>query len=128
MEDLYRENIMDHYKSPRNFGKLEGADIVFNDYNPLCGDEVTLYVKTGSDQIKEVKFEGRGCALSMASASILTEELNGKSLSEVRTLTQEAVLKMVGVDVSPSRIKCVMLALSALKKGMITSKVKENVA
>ena len=118
MEDIYRENIMDHYKNPRNFGKLKTANIEYRDYNPICGDEITIQIEIQNDKVKDVKFIGKGCAISMATASILTEELKGKSIKDVEKLKNEDILKMIGIDVSPSRIKCVLLSLSAIKKGM----------
>ena len=124
MEDIYRENIMDHYKNPRNFGKLENANIEFHDYNPLCGDEITVQLKTNGDEIKGIKFSGRGCALSMATASILTEEIKGKAIKDVEKLTNEDIFKMIGINVSPSRIKCVLLSLSAIKKGVKLNDIK----
>mgnify|MGYP001607244498 CR=1 FL=1 len=124
MDDIYRENIMDHYKNPRNFGKLENANIEFHDYNPLCGDEITIQLKTNGSAIKEIKFVGRGCALSMATASMLTEELKEKTINDVDKLTNEDIFKMIGINVSPSRIKCVLLASTAIKKGVKLNGIK----
>ena len=124
MEEMYRENIMDHYKNPRNFGKLKNATIEFKDYNPICGDEITIQIEIEDNKVKDVKFIGKGCALSMATASILTDELKGKPVKEIEKLSKEDILKMVGIEVSPSRIKCVMLSLSAIKKGVKLNDIK----
>ena len=116
--DLYREVILDHYRNPRNKGTLDPADYSYEDTNPLCGDEVRIDVRVADDRVAEVKFSGRGCAISQASASILTEMVEGRPLAEVKALTKDDVLEELGVPVSPARLKCALLGLKVLKAGL----------
>ena len=104
-DQFYREYILDHYKNPRNFGRIEDADISHEEYNPLCGDLVGMDFRVRDGVIAEVRFHGRGCAISQASASLLTERLKGRSLEEARTLSKEDVLDELGIDISPARLK-----------------------
>ncbi len=115
MDDLYRDYILDHYKNPRNHGDLADATHRYHDTNPLCGDEITMMLLVEDDRIRDVRFIGRGCAISQASASILTEEVKGKTLDEVRAIDREHVLANLGITISPARIKCALLSLKALK-------------
>jgi nitrogen fixation NifU-like protein len=116
MDDLYRDYILDHYKNPRNFGELPDATHHYHDTNPLCGDEITMMLLVDDDQrVQDVRFTGRGCAISQASASILTEEVKGKTLDELRAIDREHVLANLGIPISPARIKCALLSLKALK-------------
>lgn len=115
MDDLYRDYILDHYKNPRNAGELPQATHRYHDTNPLCGDEITMMLLVEDDRIRDVRFIGRGCAISQASASILTEEVKGKTLDEVRAIDREHVLANLGITISPARIKCALLSLKALK-------------
>lgn len=116
MDDLYRDYILDHYKNPRNFGELEGATHHYHDTNPLCGDEITMFLLVGEDgRVNDVHFTGRGCAISQASASILTDEVKGKTLNELKAFDREHVLQNLGITISPARIKCALLSLKALK-------------
>ncbi len=116
---MYQENILDHYKNPRNFGEMKEPDIAARDNNPLCGDELALYLKLGSDgRVEDVKFQGRGCAISQASASMLTLMLKGKTLEEARAIDQDRILKALGIPISPVRIKCALLSLHVLKSGL----------
>lgn len=118
MEDLYRENIIDHYQNPRNYGTLDHPDITYQDDNPLCGDVIRIDLKLDQDdRITEVAFSGEGCAISQASASMLTEEILGKTLEEVRHLSKDDVLEMLGIQLGPVRIKCALLSLKVLKAG-----------
>lgn len=117
MDDLYRENIIDHYRHPRNKGHLEQPDIQFHDVNPFCGDEITIEVKLDGDRIADVAFEGKGCAISQASASMLTEEIVGMSLEEVKALDKDFILDMLGIPIGPVRMKCALLSLKVLKAG-----------
>ena len=119
IEDLYREEIMDHYQNPRNFGKMEDADASYHDYNPVCGDEVEMQAKMESGTVKEAMFTGKGCAISQAAASMLTEEITGKNIKAVIAMTKDDMLKIVRINPGPVRIKCAMLALRALQKGII---------
>ncbi len=115
MDDMYRDYILDHYKNPRNSGDLEGATNTYQDSNPLCGDEITMALLIDGDRVKDVRFKGRGCAISQASASILTEEIKGKTLSEVRAIDRQHILENLGIPISPARIKCALLGLKTLK-------------
>lgn len=135
--DLYREEILEHWQNPLNFGVIKGADLVIEQVNPLCGDEVTFFFKfqrarnyssNASEKSKkdssrsartiiiDVKFTGSGCAISMASASILSEAIKGKKVSELERITGEDVLGLIGGSVTPARLKCAFLALEAVKK------------
>ena len=119
-DDIYREIILDHYRNPRNKGKLSNADVSIHDNNPLCGDEIDIHLRVEEDKIKDIKFEGRGCAISQASASMLTEMIMGKSLNTIKDLTKEDILENIGlINLGPARIKCALLSLKVLKLGMI---------
>jgi nitrogen fixation protein NifU and related proteins len=115
MDDMYRDYILDHYKNPRNSGALPGATNSYHDTNPLCGDEITMSLLIDDDVVKDVRFEGKGCAISQASASILTEEIKGKALAEVRAIDRQHILENLGIPISPARIKCALLGLKTLK-------------
>ena len=116
-DQFYREFILDHYKNPRNFGRLEPADISHEEYNPLCGDLVGMDLQVRDGMIEDVRFHGRGCAISQASASLLTERLKGMSLDEARQISKDDVLDELGIDISPARLKCALLSLKVLKVG-----------
>jgi len=118
--DIYRELILDYYRNPRNFGKLEKYDITAHDSNPLCGDEIDMQIKVGDGQkIEEIRFFGKGCAISQASASMLTELAKGKPLEWVKDLAKEDIFKMLGnPDLGPSRVKCALLGMKVLKTGV----------
>lgn len=118
--DIYKELILDYYRNPRNFGKLEKFDINAHDTNPLCGDEVDIQIKVGDGgRIEQIKFSGKGCAISQASASMLTELAKGKELDWVKELSKADVLKMLGnPELGPSRIKCALLGMKVLKTGV----------
>jgi nitrogen fixation NifU-like protein len=117
-DSIYREIILDHSKHPRNKGILDPADYSYEDVNPLCGDEIRIDVRVKDDQIDEIAFSGRGCAVSQASASILTEMVEGMSLDEVKHLTKDDLLEEIGIPVSPARLKCALLGLKVLKAGI----------
>ncbi|MBI2977089.1 MAG: SUF system NifU family Fe-S cluster assembly protein [Chloroflexi bacterium] len=118
MDDMYREVILDHYKNPRNFGTLDPADISYEDDNPLCGDRIRIDLRLDENQrVKEVAFSGHGCAISQASASMLTEEILGKTLDEIRHIGKEQVLELLGIELGPVRLKCALLSLKVLKAG-----------
>jgi nitrogen fixation NifU-like protein len=116
-EQFYREYILDHYKNPRNFGRIEGAEITHEEYNPLCGDVVGMDFRVRGGVIEDVRFHGRGCAISQASASLLTERLKGMTLNEARQVGKDDVLEELGIDISPARLKCALLSLKVLKVG-----------
>jgi nitrogen fixation NifU-like protein len=117
MDQLYRENILDHYKHPRNYGAIEGPDAEAEGMNPLCGDEVSIQITFGDDgeTIDDVKFSGRGCAISVAATSMLTELIKGRTASEVAALPKENLLGEIGAPLTPVRLKCAILGLSTLK-------------
>ena len=123
-DQLLREVILDHYKNPRGHGVMEDADADAEGMNPLCGDEVTIYVRFGedSDTIDEVKFSGRGCAISQAATSMLTEMVQGKKASEVATLDKDELLDEIGIPLTPIRLKCAMLGLTTLKVALHKAK------
>jgi nitrogen fixation NifU-like protein len=119
-EDIYREIILDHYRNPRNKGRISDADASFHDSNPLCGDEIDIHLKVEDDVVKDIKFEGRGCAISQASASMLTEMVMNKSLTSVKELGKDDILENIGLmNLGPARIKCALLSLKVLKMGMV---------
>jgi len=118
MDDFYREMILDHYKNPRNYGTLEQPDFTYEDDNPLCGDRIRIDVKLDeAGRVAAVRFSGQGCAISQASASMLTEEIMGKTLDELRRFDKDALLEMLGIQLSPVRLKCALLSLKVLKAG-----------
>lgn len=118
MDDLYREQIIDHYKNPRMKGTLDPHDISYEDDNPLCGDRLRIDVRLGADgRVTEAAFSGQGCAISMASADLLTESIVGKSLEDVRAIGKDDILEMLGIELSPVRLKCALLSLKVLKAG-----------
>jgi nitrogen fixation protein NifU and related proteins len=117
MADLYRENILEHYQNPSNFGTIDDPDITYEDTNPLCGDRIRIDVKIQDGKIAEIKFSGRGCAISQASASILTEMVDGEDLETVRDLSAQDILDELAIPISPARVKCALLGLKVLKSG-----------
>jgi nitrogen fixation NifU-like protein len=117
MDDLYREVILDHYQHPHNHGTLTDPDITFEDSNPLCGDRVRVDMRVRDGVVVDVKFTGRGCAISQASASMLTDEIKGKSLKEIQHIDKQAVLDLLGIPLGPTRIKCALLPLKVIKSG-----------
>jgi nitrogen fixation NifU-like protein len=123
-DQMYREVILDHYKNPRGHGLLEGADAEAEGQNPLCGDEVSIYVAFGDDgeTIDEVKFSGRGCAISQAATSMLTELVRGRTATEVAGLPRDELLDEIGIPLTPVRLKCALLGLSTLKLALHKAK------
>ena len=118
MDDLYREVILDHYKNPRHRGTLDPHDFSYEDENPLCGDKLRLDVVLDDDKrVKAAAFSGRGCAISQASADMLTDSIVGKSLEEVKQLGKDDILDMLGIELGPVRMKCALLSLKVLKAG-----------
>jgi nitrogen fixation NifU-like protein len=120
MEDLYRDNLLDHYENPRHHGALEHADISHEESNPLCGDKIRIEVKLSDDHthIEDIAFSGDGCIISQAVASMLLEEIAGKPVSDVQKMERQDVLDMVGVPLTTARVKCAMLGLKVLKTGL----------
>ena len=120
MDDFYRDFILDHYRNPRNFGHLETATATAEDINPLCGDEIRMELRVNDGGlVDDVRFSGKGCAISQASASMLTEEIKGMKLEDVAKLTKDVVLANVGIGISPTRMKCATLGLRVLKSAAI---------
>ena len=117
-DGIYRENIIDHYKNPHNKGLIKNADIKFTENNPLCGDVITITMKVKGKNIEDLKFEGRGCAISQAAASMMTDELKGKALEEASGFTREKVIGMLGIEIGPVRTKCAVLGMVAMKEGI----------
>lgn len=117
-DSIYREIILDHYQNPRNRGTLDPNDYTYEDSNPLCGDEVRIDVRVKGDAIDDIAFSGQGCAISQASASILMELVEGKSLDDVKQLGKEELLEELGIELSPARLKCALLSLKVLKAGL----------
>jgi nitrogen fixation NifU-like protein len=115
VDDLYREQILDHYKNPRHWGEIEGADLEFEDYNPLCGDELKVQLKVRDGKVSEVAFSGHGCAISQASASMASEEVIGMDVDDLVRLDRAFVLDLLGIDISATRMKCALLSLKVLK-------------
>jgi len=119
MDDLYRDEILEHYRNPHNFGTLESPTTAKEGANPLCGDRITLMLAI-DDQgtVEDVAFTGRGCAISQASASMLTDEIKGKPLAEIANLGRQDVLDNLGIEISPARMKCAMLSLETLRSAV----------
>lgn len=118
MEDLYRDFILDHYRNPRNAGTLDSPDATFEDNNPLCGDKIRMDLKLRDGVIEDIRFRGRGCAISQASASLLTEAVKGKTVAEVARIGKEEVLENLGIQISAVRLKCALLGLKVLKEAL----------
>lgn len=122
--DLYAENILDHYRNPHNKGKLENATVSFADSNPLCGDKIEMSVRISDvGVVEDIGFMGEGCAISQASASMLTDEVVGKSVDEVNAMTNEKIYEMLGVPLTTNRVKCALLSLVTLKKALALTKL-----
>jgi nitrogen fixation NifU-like protein len=119
MEDLYRETIIEHYKNPSHRGRLDPHDISFADNNPLCGDHIQVDLRLDEGGIvTEARFDGHGCAISQASADLLMETVIGKHLDEIKKLTKQDVIEILGIDLGPVRLKCALLSLKVLKAGV----------
>jgi nitrogen fixation NifU-like protein len=132
--DIYKDIILDYYRNPRNFGDLPDPDVRIKDSNPLCGDIIEMQLKIKDGKVDDVRFKGRGCAISQASASMLTEAVKGKTLDQVKAFSKPDVLNLLGIDPGPTRIKCALLGLKVLKLGVygflgqtITEDVKQLV-
>lgn len=119
MDDFYRDLIIDRYQHPHHRGTLDPHDITFQDSNPLCGDEIRIDLRVDGDgRVSEVAFSGQGCAISMASADLLLESIQGKTLEEIQAISKEDILEMLGIELGPVRLKCALLSLKVLKAGV----------
>jgi len=119
VDAMYREHILDHSQNPRNYGTLEEpVSIRREEYNPLCGDRLTVEMRVEGDTVTAVRFHGHGCAISQAAMSMLSEEMVGKSVDEVKQISKEDLLDMLGIPISPVRLKCALLSLKAVKAGV----------
>ncbi len=125
--DMYQELILQHYRSPHNFGELAGADLVGEESNPLCGDRIRLQLKLdpARSTVEAVRFDGDGCAISVASASLLTDRLKGRPLAEVSKLTRDDVIQLLGIPLSPVRVKCALTGFSALGRALHPGSAEE---
>ena len=115
MDDFYRENILDHYRNPRNSGHLETPTTTAEGVNPLCGDELSVELDIDDDVVRDVRFNGRGCAISQAAASMISDVVKGKTVAEVAALGRDDVLEELGIPLTPIRLKCALLSVSVLK-------------
>jgi nitrogen fixation NifU-like protein len=115
MDDFYRENILDHYRNPRNSGHLESPSASAEGVNPLCGDELSVELEIDDDVVRDVRFNGRGCAISQAAASMISDVVKGKTVAEVAALGRDDILDELGIPLTPIRLKCAMLSVSVLK-------------
>jgi nitrogen fixation NifU-like protein len=115
MDDLYRDEILEHYRQPHNFGTLPAPDATYEGSNPLCGDRITIQLSVSDDLIvRDVAFQGRGCAISQASASLLTDHIKGRDVSEIEAMASQDVLDLLGIEISPARLKCALLSLDTV--------------
>jgi nitrogen fixation NifU-like protein len=118
MDDLYRDYILEHYRRPHNFGVIDDPTASFEGSNPLCGDRITMQLRLSGGKIAGVGFTGRGCAISQASASLLTDEIKGKPVADVAAFRADELLDLLGIDISPARLKCAMLSHETLQKAL----------
>ncbi|MGC8572009.1 MAG: Fe-S cluster assembly sulfur transfer protein SufU [Candidatus Micrarchaeia archaeon] len=117
-DEVYKEQIIAHYEHPHNKGVLEKSSVSCHEFNPYCGDEITIYLKIEGRIVKDAKFEGRGCAISTSSASMLTDYIKGKSVDEVKQINFKEMVDLLGIDPGPARLKCMMLPLKATHKAI----------
>ncbi len=119
MDDLYRDEILEHYRQPHNFGTLDEPDAAYEGNNPLCGDRITMMlIVDASGNVSDVAFSGRGCAISQASASLLTDEIKGRSIAEIEAMKNQDILDLLGIEISPARLKCALLSLDTLQHAL----------
>ncbi len=119
MDDLYRDEILEHYRAPHNFGTLDAPTAVHEGHNPLCGDRITMMlIVDDAGNVADVAFSGRGCAISQASASLLTDEIKGSSVAEVEAMKNQDILDLLGIEISPARLKCALLSLETLQRAL----------
>ena len=119
MDDLYRDEILEHYREPHNFGTLDEPSAVHEGHNPLCGDRITMMlIVDDAGNVADVAFSGRGCAISQASASLLTDEVKGRPVAEVEAMKNQDILDLLGIEISPARLKCALLSLDTLQHAL----------
>jgi nitrogen fixation protein NifU and related proteins len=123
--DLYAEEIISHYEHPHNKGEMKTPSISLHEFNPTCGDDITMYLEISKGKITDVKFSGNGCAISMASASMLTDFIKGKSLSEIEKMGVDTIIDLIGIDPGPARLKCATLSLKTVKGAVFLYEHKE---
>lgn len=116
--DLYREKILEHFEHPNNYGKLDNPDVTIHDFNPLCGDEIYVDLEIEKNKLKNIRFRGLGCALMRASASLVTEKVKGMTKEKIIALDKEDIEKLLEISPGPTRTKCILLPLEAIKKGL----------
>lgn len=121
-EDMYREELLEYCRNPLNYGKLDRPSVKYHDFNPVCGDEVEVYLKIKNRKLDDVRFIGKGCAISQAAASLVTENVKKKNLREIRAMTKEEMLELLPVEVSNLRIKCALLTMKAIQKALVKYK------
>lgn len=124
--DMYAENILEHYKHPHNYGQLPNRNAEYKEYNPLCGDMVTIYLLIENNRVKDVMFVGKGCAISQSAMSLLTDEIKGKTLDEIKRLDRGFILDLLGVEISPVRLKCATIGIKALKLAVYDYLIKQG--
>jgi len=124
--DIYADIILDHYKNPHNYGMLSKHNAEHKETNPLCGDIVTIQLAVENNKVKDIRFTGNGCAISKASISLLTDVVKGKTLDEIKRLDKNDVLNMLGIEVSPARLKCALLGLKTLKLAVYNYIIKQG--
>ncbi|MGI0100727.1 MAG: Fe-S cluster assembly sulfur transfer protein SufU [Candidatus Micrarchaeaceae archaeon] len=122
---MYAEEIIAHYERPHNKGTMKDPSISFHENNPLCGDDITMYLKISNDRIDDVKFSGSGCAISTASASMLTDFIKGKSLADIDKMGLPTIIELLGIDPGPARLKCATLSLRTVKEASFLYRHKE---
>ena len=119
MDDLYRDEILEHYREPHNFGTLAAPDAVHEGHNPLCGDRITMMLSVDAEgNVSDVAFNGRGCAISQASASLLTDEVKGRPVTDIEAMTNQDILDLLGIEISPARLKCALLSLDTMQRAL----------
>jgi nitrogen fixation NifU-like protein len=116
--DIYREEFMEIYKNPMNEGKLENPTVIEHGVNEACGDEMDLYLKIEGDRVVDASFKAQSCSVSVVSSAILTDEIKGKKISEIKKFSKEDLLKLIGVNLTTSRVKCATLPLETLQKSL----------